>query len=69
MDHLFAFIDLEATSFDAQSAEIIEFAVLLFKNDRLISDYHTLIRPTQRIPEDVVQLTGISNRMCKNRTR
>ncbi|MCO4755417.1 MAG: 3'-5' exonuclease [Bacteriovoracaceae bacterium] len=62
-----AFIDIEATSADAINAEIIEIAFVIKDHEgNLVDHYNGLINPGRRIPENIVELTGITDKMVEN---
>lgn len=65
MENIYSFIDLEATSNDPENSEIIEVAIITYKGTQYVSEYQSLIKPAIKIPEHIVNLTGISNKMCK----
>ncbi len=67
MKENFAFIDIETTSLDRDEAHIIEVAILLSKDNGEIDEFQTLIKPPSPIPPHIFELTGISNKMCKNK--
>ncbi len=66
MDNEYVFIDIEATSLEIDQAQIIEIAIITYHNDRKVDEFSTLIKPKDRIPSHIYELTGISNKMCKN---
>ncbi len=55
--------DIETTGLDSSYDEIIEIAALKVKNNKVISQFHSLIKPTQEIDEYITELTGITNEM------
>lgn len=56
-------IDIETTGF---SGEIIELAALKVRNDIVVADYSTLIKPESDIETKIVNLTGITNEMVSS---
>lgn len=62
----FAVVDLETTgtSFDGNN-RIIQFSCVFVKNNKIINDFNTLINPEMRIPPEIEELTGISNKDVK----
>lgn len=63
---VFTVIDLETTGLNARKNAITEIAAICFKNGVEISKYTTLVKPTESIPDEVEQITGINNEMVKN---
>lgn len=62
-----AFIDIEATSADADNAEIIEIAFIIKNSSgELVDHFNSLINPGRKVPEDIVELTGITDKMLSN---
>lgn len=63
-----AYIDIEATSALPERGHIIELA-LLVKDEKgeIVDHFHSLIRPPSPVPENITQLTGITNAMLANR--
>ena len=62
-----AFIDIEATSADPEAADIIEIAfVIKSPQGELVDHFHSLVRPTRPVPEEITALTGITNSMVAN---
>ena len=56
------FLDLETTGFSRQWDYIIEIAAILCDdNYNAIDSFHEYIKPNKRIPDKIVELTGISN--------
>lgn len=62
-----AFIDIEATSADAENADIIEIAFIIkCPEGKIIDHFHSLIKPTVSIPANISELTGICDKMVAN---
>lgn len=55
-----AFIDIETTGGTPETARIIEVAILIVRNDRIVKRYSTLVNPQTYIPNTVQNITGIS---------
>lgn len=55
--------DVETTGLDAAGEEIIEFAGVLWENGQAVQSLQRLIRPTKKISEKIIQITGITNEM------
>lgn len=62
-----AFLDIEATSADPKTAQIIEIG-LVIKNEegKIVDHFNSLINPAGKIPPDIVELTGITDKMTLN---
>lgn len=62
------FIDLETTGFSREWDSIIEVAAILYDEEqrKQIAKFHEYIKPTKRIPEAVVNITGITNERVAN---
>jgi len=58
--------DLETTGLSEFSNEIIEIGALKYKNNKLISKFNLLVKPKQRIPGQITEITGIKNEDVKN---
>jgi len=57
----FAVADLETTGLNADSSEILEIAAVLVEPDgSIISEFSVLVKPEQRLPSDIIRLTGIT---------
>lgn len=62
----YTIIDLETTGLDSEFDEIIEISALKIKNDCVIDEYSTLIKPNFPINTFITELTGITNEMVEN---
>jgi len=58
-------IDIETTGF-ANSSEIIEIAAVRVRDNAIVDEFETLIKPNTPIPHNITNLTGITNAMVKN---
>jgi DNA polymerase III epsilon subunit family exonuclease len=56
-----AVFDLETTGLDPQKDEIIEVAIVYFKNNYILETYSSLVKPTNPIPSHITGITGITN--------
>lgn len=56
----YVLLDLETTGY-YPSSEIIEFGLLKVVNNQVTEIKHSLIKPPQKIPKNITNLTGISN--------
>ncbi len=59
-------IDLETTGLDPQRDAILEIGAVRFSGTRIVDEWHSLINPQRRIPEEITQLTGITEAMVRN---
>lgn len=63
----FAYLDIEATHTNWIDAQIIEIAFIIKDETGKDLDYfHSLIRPSSELSEDITHLTGITESMLKN---
>lgn len=62
-----AFLDIEATSADPSAAQIIEVGLLVKNEDgKIVDHFNSIINPGNKIPENIIELTGISNKMAES---
>lgn len=62
--HTYIVLDTETTGLDpSDGAQLIEIGAVHIRDDRKIGEFHQLIDPHTRIPEQVTRLTGITPRM------
>lgn len=59
-------IDLETTGLNPQYDYITEFGAVLVENSEVIDTFEQLVKPKKRIPEEVEDLTGITNEMVSD---
>ena len=52
--------DLETTGFSREKDEIIEIAAIRYSHGQKVQEFHSLVRPSKPIPQEVVELTGIT---------
>ena len=55
--------DVETTGLDANSCEIIEIGAVKVKDGKLAETFSCLIKPEKEIPDEITNLTGITNEM------
>ena len=62
------FLDIETTGFSREWNEIIELAAILYDSEtkEMIDSFHMYARPTRGIPENITELTGITNDKVAN---
>ncbi len=59
-------IDLETTGLDPTRDAIIEIGAVRFDGARILDEWHSLINPRRRIPEEITHLTGINDAMVRS---
>lgn len=59
-------LDLETTGLNPKNDHIIEVAIILFDDEKIIEEWTTLVRPPIQIPAFTTHLTGITNDMVKD---
>lgn len=55
--------DIETTGLDFKKNQITEIAALKIENNKIVDKFETLINPDVKIPVEITELTGISNKM------
>ena len=64
--HDFIAFDLETTGLDSKRNEIIEISALRFIDGELSDEFTTLVKPDQKIPQKITEITGINDVMVSN---
>lgn len=59
----FVAFDVETTGLSAEDNDIIEIGLVRFEKGKLAKEYSSLIRPSRKINDYVVNMTGITNEM------
>ncbi len=62
----YVIIDIETTGGSPKDSKITEIAIYKHNGNELIDQFETLINPEIEIPEFIVNLTGITNKMVQN---
>ena len=62
----FVVFDLETTGLEASTSEIIEIGACKVHNGKITETFSCLIKPTEAIPAEITNLTGITNDMVKD---
>ncbi len=55
--------DIETTGFDSFYNEIIEISAIKIRNDKVVEEFSSLVRPQGKIGSFITNLTGITNEM------
>lgn len=63
---IFVAIDVETTGLSPIKNELIEISAIKYKGNKKIGAFTTLIKPKERIPYYITNITGITNEMVKN---
>ena len=58
--------DIETTGLEATRCEIIEIGAVKIHNGKITETFETLIKPIQEIPDEIIELTGITPDMVVN---
>ena len=59
-------LDLEMTGLSAKTDQIIEIGAIRVRNGQMVDSYACLVNPRCRVPERVVELTGITDEMVQD---
>ncbi len=59
----YTLIDIETTGGSLYYTEIIELAAIKVRNNNIIDSFDSLVKPMEKIPPDIVALTGITDEM------
>ncbi|MGI6142227.1 MAG: exonuclease domain-containing protein, partial [Caldicoprobacterales bacterium] len=65
-DQTFVALDIETTGLDAVNNEIIEIGAVKLQGRKIINSFQTFVAPTQPIPANITELTGITQDMVKD---
>ncbi len=60
-------VDVETTGLDYEKDRIIEIGLLKIKDDEITDSFECLVQSGKTIPENIVQLTGITNVMVEEK--
>ena len=63
---MFVIVDVETTGGSPQNSKITELAMYKFDGTKIIDEFTTLLNPEIEIPEFIVRLTGITDKMVVN---
>ncbi len=62
----FVIFDLETTGLNPKKNEIIEIGAVKVKNGKKVDEFSTFVKPDNRIPGKITNLTGINDTMVKD---
>lgn len=62
----FVVFDLETTGLDCKTCEIIEIGAVKIENGKIVSTFSTFVKPSSVIPQEITDLTHITNKMVEN---
>ena len=68
-DGEFVVFDIETTGFSPVANEIIEIGAVRIKNREIKESYDTFVKPINPIPDNIIQLTSITNEMVSDARR
>lgn len=66
IDSAFVVFDIETTGLDKNKNNITEIGAVKVVNGEIVDKWSTFVNPCQPIPEKIVNLTGINDKMVKN---
>ena len=65
-DKSFVVFDFETTGFDAEQDAVTELGAVKIENGKITKTFSTFVNPKMHIPENITQLTHITDEMVKN---
>ncbi len=63
---MFVIVDVETTGGSPQNSKITDLAMYKFDGIKIVDEFITLINPEMQIPDFIVRLTGITDKMVEN---
>jgi len=58
--------DLETTGFNADKDKIIEIGAVKIRDGEIVDDFNILINPKIKLPQRIIEITGITDNMLEN---
>ncbi|PKM47462.1 MAG: DNA polymerase III subunit epsilon [Firmicutes bacterium HGW-Firmicutes-8] len=65
MDRIYAFLDIETTGLNPDTDDIIEIGAVTACKGEIIDRFHTLVKPSKKLPLKIKNLTGITDDMLE----
>lgn len=65
----FTVIDIETTGLNRNKDKITEIGALKIENNRIVDKFETLIDPEVNIPAEITQITGITDKMVRDKPK
>lgn len=62
----FVVFDLETTGFDYLTCKITEIGAVKIRDGKIVETFSTFINPQMKLPQEIIQLTHITDEMVKN---
>ncbi len=66
MEKSYVVFDVETTGLEADKNDITEIGAVKIINGEIVEKFQALCKPFERIPDRIIQLTGITNEMVEN---
>ncbi len=66
LDNDVVVFDVETTGLEASRSEIIEIGAVKIRKGKIIETFQTLVKPSGKIPDEIVAITNISDDMVKD---
>lgn len=63
---MFVIVDVETTGGSPQNSKITDLAMYKFDGIKIVDEFITLVNPEMQIPDFIVRLTGITDKMVEN---
>lgn len=66
MNKTYVVFDVETTGLDAEKNDLTEIGAVKIVNGQIVEKFQALCKPFEKIPDRIIQLTGITNEMVEN---